>query len=59
MIEEYKKIFCPYCKNRDSQECEIRIGVDNKPRCQFYELDKEKLRENHGQQWNFVQKRNK
>lgn len=58
ITDDFKKVFCPYCKNKESNDCEIRVGIDNKPRCPYYELDKDKLKEDHneGITWNFVRK---
>lgn len=45
LAEDYKKVFCPFCKNKQSTDCEIRITIEGTPKCPFYELDKEKLKE--------------
>lgn len=57
-ISEYKRVFCPYCKDKDFKDCEIRICIDEKPRCQYYELDKDKLKEDYGEPiWRLIKKK--
>lgn len=55
-MEDYKKKFCPYCKNRDNYDCDLRYCLDNIPRCSNYELDREKLKKDYGALWQLIKK---
>lgn len=41
ILDDYKKIICPGCKNRKTDLCEIKHTVDGSVRCIYYEKDKE------------------
>ena len=57
-MTDYQRVFCKYCKDKEKKDCEIRMCIDNKPRCKQYELDRDKLKEEYGGiLWNFYRKK--
>ena len=41
IFDEYEKMICPYCKNKDTNLCEIRECIDGTIKCAYYQRDKE------------------
>lgn len=35
--EDYIKMICPYCKNKNTNLCEIHVTIDGTIKCPYYE----------------------